>query len=146
MSKKTTVSGILLVLLVLATTPLLGTDNVSFLKWWLMTLVLGIGFYPAAAALFPRFHDRGWMFSKVLGIVVSGFAVFALGSFGLVPFTPPVCLITVGVLILASWIFGCFSRCQFFICELIGCDIDTPDQKCFIRDTLIQVKDCLHDR
>ena len=70
MSKKTTVSGILLVLLVLATTPLLGTDKVSFLKWWLMTLVLGIGFYPAAAALFPRFHDRGWMFSKVLGIVV----------------------------------------------------------------------------
>ena len=58
MSKKTTVSGILLVLLVLATTPLLGTDNVSFLKWWLMTLVLGIGFYPAAAAMFPRFHDR----------------------------------------------------------------------------------------
>ena len=42
MSKKTTVSGILLVLLVLATTPLLGTDNVSFLKWWLMTLVLGL--------------------------------------------------------------------------------------------------------
>ena len=39
MSKKTTVSGILLVLLVLATTPLLGTDNVSFLKWWLMTLI-----------------------------------------------------------------------------------------------------------
>ena len=109
MSKKTTVSGILLVLLVLATTPLLGTDNVPFLKWWLMTLVLGIGFYPAAAALFPRFHDRGWMFSKVLGIVVSGFAVFALGSFGLVPFTAPVCLITVGVLILASWIFGCFK-------------------------------------
>lgn len=66
MSKKTTVSGILLVLLVLATTPLLGTDNVSFLKWWLMTLVLGIGFYPAAAALFPRFHDRGWMFLKCL--------------------------------------------------------------------------------
>ena len=59
MSKKTTVSGILLVLLVLATTPLLGTDNVSFLKWWLMTLVLGIGFYPAAAALFPRFLWTG---------------------------------------------------------------------------------------
>ena len=32
MSKKTTVSGILLVLLVLATTPLLGTDNVPFLS------------------------------------------------------------------------------------------------------------------
>ena len=80
MSKKTTVSGILLVLLVLATTPLLGTDNVSFLKWWLMTLVLGIGFYPAAAALFPRFHDRGWMFSKVLGIVVSGFAGAGKGT------------------------------------------------------------------
>ena len=110
MSKKTTVSGILLVLLVLATTPLLGTDNVSFLKWWLMTLVLGIGFYPAAAALFPRFHDRGWMFSKVLGIVVSGFAVFALGSFGLVPFTAPVCLITVGVLIFSGPILRAFTR------------------------------------
>ena len=42
MSKKTTVSGILLVLLVLATTPLLGTDSVPLLKWWLMTVVLGI--------------------------------------------------------------------------------------------------------
>ena len=51
MSKKTTVSGILLVLLVLATTPLLGTDNVSFLKWWLMTLVLGIGCRSAVSAV-----------------------------------------------------------------------------------------------
>ena len=108
MSKKTTVSGILLVLLVLATTPLLGTDNVSFLKWWLMTLVLGIGFYPAAAALFPRFHDRGWMFSKVLGIVVSGFAVLALGKqTGFFRLRTGL-LITVR-LILAPWIFGCFK-------------------------------------
>ena len=66
MSKKTTVSGILLVLLVLATTPLLGTDNVPFLKWWLMTLVLGIGFYPAAAALFPRFMTGDGCFLKCL--------------------------------------------------------------------------------
>ena len=109
MSKKTTISGIVLVLLVLATTPLLGTDNVSFLKWWLMTLVIGIGFYPVTAALFPRFHDRGWMFSKVLGIAVSGFAVFALGSFGILSFTTSVCLGLVSALILVSWIFGCFK-------------------------------------
>ena len=70
MSKKTTVSGILLVLLVLATTPLLGTDNVSFLKWWLMTLVLGIGFYPAAAyqdvsAFKLYYSDMGIMSARI---------------------------------------------------------------------------------
>lgn len=66
MSKKTTVSGILLVLLVLATTPLLGTDNVSFLKWWLMTLVLGIGFIRLPQRCFRGFMTEDGCFLKCL--------------------------------------------------------------------------------
>ncbi|MFQ7289966.1 MAG: hypothetical protein ACLRPV_14320 [Lacrimispora saccharolytica] len=46
MSRKSTVAGIAMILMVLATIPLLGSDNVPFLKWWIMILIIGIGFLP----------------------------------------------------------------------------------------------------
>ena len=106
MSKRSTVSGVLMIALVLATIPLLGSDNVPFLKWWLMTMILGIGFFPVTAVLFSSFRDRGWLFSKVFGIAVSGFAVFALTSAGLMRFTAVACIVTTAVLILLCWVLG----------------------------------------
>ena len=66
MSKKAAVFGAGIIGLILATIPLLGSDNVPFLKWWIMVLLLGIGYYPLGAALFSSFRDRGFIFSKVL--------------------------------------------------------------------------------
>lgn len=66
MSKKATVYSVGVIGLVLATIPLLGSDNVPFLKWWLMVLALGIGFYPLTYLLFSSLEDRGWIFSKVI--------------------------------------------------------------------------------
>ncbi|MGN0314800.1 MAG: DUF2298 domain-containing protein [Fusicatenibacter sp.] len=106
MSKRSTVSGVLMIALILATIPLLGSDNVPFLKWWLMAMILGIGFFPVTAVLFSTFRDRGWLFSKVFGIAVSGFVVFALTSAGLTRFTAMTCILTTVVLMILSWAFG----------------------------------------
>ena len=40
---------------------------------WLMTLLfIGISFYPLANLIFYKFEDRGWLFSKMLGLFISG--------------------------------------------------------------------------
>ena len=46
MSRKATIYSVGIIGLILATIPLLGADNVPFLKWWLMVLILGLGYYP----------------------------------------------------------------------------------------------------
>ena len=106
MSRKSTVACVLMILMVLATIPLLGSDNVPFLKWWVMILVMGIGFYPVTASLFAAYTDRGWLFSKVFGVAVTGFAVFALTVAGAVKFVTPVCLAVAAVCFVACWVYG----------------------------------------
>ena len=109
MSRKSTVAGIAMILMVLATIPFLGSDNVPFLKWWIMILIIGIGFYPVTASLFAAYTDRGWLFSKVFGVAVSGFAVFALTVCGVTEFVGWVCIAATLICFLVCWIYG-FKR------------------------------------
>lgn len=95
-----------MILMVLATIPLLGSDNVPFLKWWILILILGIGFYPVTASLFAAYTDRGWLFSKVFGVAVSGFAVFVLTVFGLTEFVSTVCIAVTLICFVICWVYG----------------------------------------
>ena len=68
--------------------PLLGrADASAFLRWYAMAFWIGLGFFPLSTILFRNFADKGWIFSKVLGIAVSGFAVWALSAIGILSFT-----------------------------------------------------------
>lgn len=83
---------------------LLGTDTLPFFKWWLASILFGIGFYPLGAVLFRKFDDKGWIFSKILGIGLGGYLVFLWGSAGILPFRSlPCILITLAVAVLC-WI------------------------------------------
>lgn len=65
------------------------------LIWWLMLLVVGVGFMPLTAILFKNYRDCGWIFSKVLGVALPGYFVWLLGSTGLFEFTTTFCVIVV---------------------------------------------------
>ena len=108
MSKKATVYSVGIIGLVLATIPLLGSDNVPFLKWWLMVLALGIGFYPLTYLLFSSLEDRGWIFSKVIGIALSGFLTWVLVCCKLTKFTSTTALVVTGIAMAVCWIL--FAR------------------------------------
>ena len=111
MSKKAAIYSVGIIGLVLATVPLLGSDNVPFLKWWLMVLALGIGFYPLTRLLFSSLEDRGWIFSKVIGIALSGFLTWVLVCCKLTKFTGTTALVITGIAIAACWIlFG--AKCR----------------------------------
>lgn len=76
----------------------MGTEDMSsFLLWWFTLLVLGIGFLPLTMVMFCRFKDKGWLFSKTIGLAVSGWLIWYLSSCRIVKFTVANCYIVTAV-------------------------------------------------
>ena len=85
-------------------------DMSSYLLWWVTLLVLGIGFMPVTMLMFRQFKDKGWMFSKAIGLAVTGWLMWYLASCRLFRFTVVNCyLVTAicfGLNILLLWYFA----------------------------------------
>jgi uncharacterized membrane protein len=56
-------------------------------QWWLMLFLIGALFLPLTAFVFSKFFDKGYLFSKVIGISIISYSIFILGSVHLIPFT-----------------------------------------------------------
>lgn len=74
---------------------LLKQDFKAFFTWWLTLAALGIGFMPITTKIFSSFHDNGYLFSKALGLAVSGYLMWFLASIKLVKFTSASCMVIV---------------------------------------------------
>ena len=68
MKKAWIAKGILAAAVLIIARILLKEDSISFYIWWMMAGILGLLFQPLTARLFSGFADKGWMFSKILGI------------------------------------------------------------------------------
>ena len=66
---------------------LLGSDFFTFMIWWEILWILGLVFMPITAQIFKGFDDNGWMYSKVIAIVICGYGVWILTSIKVVHFT-----------------------------------------------------------
>lgn len=55
--------------------------------WWTWIFILGIVFLPLTSALFPKFFDKGYLFSKTLGILLPAYVLWLLSSIRLLPFS-----------------------------------------------------------
>lgn len=62
------------------------SDTASIFIWWFTIFVIGALAYPITRRLFPRFADRGYAFSKIVGLVFSSYTVWLLGSVHALPF------------------------------------------------------------
>src|SRR3989344_8091667 len=56
-------------------------------KWWGTFFILGVAFLPLTFSIFKNFFDRGYVFSKILGVAVVSYAVFLLGILHIIPFS-----------------------------------------------------------
>ncbi len=65
----------------------MGNDFFYILKWWLFLFGIGMLFLPISYPIFSKFIDRGYIFAKILGLVVISYLVFILGTFHILPFT-----------------------------------------------------------
>lgn len=89
---KTYIRTLIAVTLAALTFFLLGEDSGPFFLWWLMAFILGCSFMPITSVLFSGFQDKGWMFSKVIAIAISGYVTWLLVTFKLLKFTSLSCL------------------------------------------------------
>ena len=91
-------------LLVALSAFLLQGDVWTFWTWYLLALVLGVTAMPLTGRLFRRFQDRGWIFSKVTAIAVSGFLTWFLVAVKIIKFTTITCIVVTLVCAAASLI------------------------------------------
>ena len=63
-------------------------SDISFLfQWWSVFFVVGIVFFPFSIKIFSDFSDKGYIFAKVIGIVIISYFIFLLGVLHTVPFS-----------------------------------------------------------
>ena len=103
-------------LLVALSAFLLQGDVWTFWTWYLLALVLGAAAMPLTGRLFRRFQDRGWMFSKVTAIAVSGFLTWFLVAVKIIKFTTMTCIVVTLVCVAASLILYCREQKAGFEC------------------------------
>lgn len=78
----------------------LGEDWSFFIQWWFTLLLLGMACMPVTSLIFRQFQDRGYIFSKPIGMALCGYLFWLLSNTKLVLFTPTngrLCLLLLGV-------------------------------------------------
>lgn len=63
------------------------SDFLFLLQWYGVLTALGVLVLPVTFFLFPRFFDRGYIFSKVIGMILVAYLMFAFGTLHALPFT-----------------------------------------------------------
>ena len=95
---------------VLCSIVLLGSDCGVYIKWCIMAAVFGAGFFPLTSSLFSTFGDGGWVFSKAIGVALSGFAAFALITSGAAKFDAAFVIICSAAFMAVCWAIRLASR------------------------------------
>ena len=95
---------LLIILLLFVCNALTGADFGAFFRWYLILFLLGAGFYPLGRLIFRDFSDHGWMFSKILGLAVSGYVVWVLAELDVVAFTRRRSLVVTVILCGFLWV------------------------------------------
>ena len=62
------------------------SDIVFIFQWWVMFFAIGVIFLPLTTAIFSNFFDRGYIFSKIIGVIFISYFVFVLGILKILPF------------------------------------------------------------
>jgi len=81
---------------------LLQGDYIAFLQWWVAILCLGMIFMPLTTLVFSSFHDKGYLFSKTIGIALTGYLLWLLSSLHILKFTELSCVIVVIISIILN--------------------------------------------
>ena len=81
------------------------SDLKYIILWWSEFFILGAIVAPLTFALFKKFWDKGYIFSKVISTIVLTYLVLVLGIFHFLKFTTPSLLILVSFIILVNILY-----------------------------------------
>ncbi len=78
------------------------SDFFIIFYWWLILLFFGFLFLPLVFGLFKKFWDKGWIFSKTLGIIIVSYLIFIFGRLHLFPFFKETILLVIFLILLGN--------------------------------------------
>ncbi|MBI2621143.1 MAG: DUF2298 domain-containing protein, partial [Candidatus Levybacteria bacterium] len=81
------------------------SDLFLIFRWWLVFLLIGISFLPATWKIFNSFIDKGYIFSKVLGLLLISYSIYILGTLHILKFSTFNILVVWLVLTSIFWFF-----------------------------------------
>lgn len=91
-------------------------DLKYIILWWLVFFILGTITLPLTLALFKKFWDKGYLFSKIISLVIITYLIFVLGVFHLIPFTiTSLFSLIIFILILDFWYLKKGNRFKEFL-------------------------------
>lgn len=79
-------------------------EILTIILWWITLLIIGLSCLPLTFKIFHNFKDRGYIFSKILGLGILSYIIFVLGTFHILSFSR-VSVILVLVFIFAANLF-----------------------------------------
>ncbi len=75
------------------------------LNWYFYLFILGLIFFPITFVFFRKFSDRGYAFSKTIGIVIVSYLLFTFGTLRIVPFERSSIFFILGCIALLNFYF-----------------------------------------
>src|SRR5205807_2999298 len=78
------------------------SNAVPVLSWWLALTALGLLTFPLAFSLFDALADRGYIFSKTLGMLLLAYLAWLLASLHILAFSSASLLLVAAILLLCA--------------------------------------------
>jgi len=89
-------------------------SDLKFIIFWYLSInSIALIFLPLTFSLFKKFWDKGYIFSKIIGILSFSYLTFVLGVLKILPFTNLSFLILFCLFILANFLFFFFNKPVF---------------------------------
>lgn len=99
---------------------LLKDEFAEVIQWWFALVLLGISCLPVTNLLFHGFHDGGFLFSKSIGLALSGWLLWALSSLHILKFTRTSCIVIVLLVLAINLVFWYLSKEVLHVKEWIA--------------------------
>lgn len=81
------------------------SDILIVLRFWGVLFLVGTAAYPLTRRLFRNWYDRGYMFSKAVGVALVSWLVYIFGMARIAPFTESTIWVGIG----SVFVFGLFA-------------------------------------
>jgi len=72
------------------------SDIVLVLQWWAALFLVGAAAFPLTKRLFRNWFDRGYFFSKAVGMATASYLIYLLGTLHILPFTNLTIVVALG--------------------------------------------------
>jgi YYY domain-containing protein len=87
-------------------------DLQYILKWFLVFFAIGIAFLPLTFEIFKDFKDKGYIFSKIIGLAFISYLVFLIGSLRIAKFSESTVYFSLFLFFIINYLIFIYKKCH----------------------------------